>query len=515
MAGMSHKQELQNAHSTKFLNYGHLGTLTYDEAEKRWKTLRTVQPHDATAHHTDTEHGSPTAFPLRHLSSKVSFDGSSAPRHQIGSKTNDNGPDGADGSHSEPAIRSHLVDSAVEKPGNNKGFESESSPFAEKHSPNRSTLLAFGSAVTVRATESSSLPLHIPIAASVSVSNAEAIRLVRIGREKIDNICSDAGNDSLQVAYISNEDPAYWTSTGGPIQQVCFAAATGHPSTWMAARLQGSTTIFHPLVHQMSVPPRCRTIQPPQVPPSSVLDVNPIISIPISRTGGHPHADINFHPYEHLKLALIDEHGNWSVWLVDGERQDSPRSQFWVSLICFGKLWTWDYEKRLRTSPPYHDGWHRISWCAHPEIQSDELFICNRRTAAVYKTTGELLGLRDLRLGHARENQVILDVRWSAFVPGHCFVLTSTRLFWLYFMDTQSRTSVSSQNTPIVLLTWQHFRDRGDGTLQLVLLETGFSRFPHCSRGIQLLILGSYDCACIFSARRLSVSVSSGPGQWE
>jgi len=514
MAGMSHKQELQNAHSTKFLNYGHLGTLTYDEEEERWETSRIVEPHHATAQHSDSGQHCRTAFPLRHLSSKVSWEGSSTPQHQSRSTANNNDVDGADGSHLGPGMSSHIHCRAEDKPGSYKGFESDDFSAAEKHSPNCSTLLAFGSAVSARTTGSSSVLLHVPIAASVSSSNAEAIRLVRMGKETIENLDCDPENGALQVAYISNGDQAYWISTGGPIQQVCFAAADGYPSTWMAARLQCSTTIFHPIIHSRPVSSSCGTSHPSSQPlPPSVLEPNPIITIPNSRTGGHPHADISFNPHEHLKFALIDEHGNWSVWLVDGEHQDSPRSRFWVTLICSGKLWTWEYEKRLRASLPYHDGWHRISWCVHPE--SNEIFICNRRTAAVYKSTGTLIGLRDLRLGHARENQVILDVRWSAFVPGHCFVLTSTRLFWLYFMDTQSRQSVSGHNAPHVLLTWQHFRGRGDGTLHLVLLETGLSRLPHCSRGTQMLISASYDCACIFSAYRLGLGLSTGPGQWE
>jgi RNA polymerase I-specific transcription-initiation factor len=509
MAGMSHKQELQDAHSTKFLNYGHLGTLTYEDEEKRWETLRIVEPHDATSQHSDSGQYRRTAFPLRHLSSKVSFDGSSTPQHQSRPKANNDDVDCADGSHLGPGMSSHTHGWAENEPGSYKGFEGDDISAAEKHSLNRSTLLAFGSAVSARTTGCSSVLVHVPIAVSVSASNAEAIRLVRMGKETIQDLDCDFGNGSLQVAYISNEEEAYWISTSGPVQQVCFAAANGYPSTWMAARLQCSTTIFHPIVRPRIVPPICGTSQPfSQPPPPSVLDPNPIITIPNSRTGGHPHADVNFHPHEHLKFALIDEHGNWSVWLVGGELQDSPRSRFWATLICFGKLWTWDHEKRLRASLPYHDGWHRISWCVHPE--SAELFICNRRTAAVYESTGKLIGLSDLRLGHARGNQVILDVRWSALVPGHCFVLTSTRIFWLYFMDRQSRRSVSGDNTPHVLLTWQHFRGRGDGTLQLVLLETGLSMLPRCSQGIQMLISASYDCACIFSGCRLGLGLSIG-----
>lgn len=514
MAGMSQKQELQNAHSTKFLNYGHLGTVTYDEGGKRWGTLRIVEPHVAAAHHTDTKNDGRTAFPLRHLSSSVVPDGLTAPQHQFQSDANHHDLDGTDESNSEPTRKSHSSGKTEDKSGNNERFESDASTFAEKQSPNRSTLLAFGSAVSATVKGVCSEPVHITIAAIVSGSDAQNFRLVRIGRQTIENLDFDGDDAFRQVPCISNENQTYWISNGGPIQQVCFAAAAGYPSTWMAARLQGSTIIFHPLLHQGPVPPRCGTSQSPsQVLPSSVLNANPIVTIPISRTGGHPHADVNFHPQEHLKLALIDEHGNWSVWLVDGERQEGPRSRFWVTLICFGKLWTWNYEKRLRASLPYHDGWHRISWYVRSGTQSDELLICNRRTAAVYTTSGVLVGLKDLRLGHARENQLILDVQWSSFVPGHCFVLTSTRMFWLYFMDTRSGRSGRDKDTSHVLLAWQHFRDRGDRTLRLVLLETGLSRLTANSTR-KLLIFGSHRCAYSIPACRSGLGVSSRPGQW-
>ena len=466
MAGMSQRQELQNAHSTKFLNYGHLGTVTYDGEDKSWETLRIVDPIVATVHHTDArKHGS-TAFPLRHLSSKVVYAGWAVSQHGIQAESNDDNLEHINESSSAPTGAS---------PPDAKMGEKSCSAFVEKQSPNFSTLLALGSAISTKADVLHSECFPVPVAASVSGSNGQNVRLVRIGREATKDLDLD-GDAILHLPYISNEEKACWISNGGPIQQIRFAAANGYASTWMAARLQSSTTIFHPLLHRKPVASRCEPFQvPSQALPFSVLDANPIATIPLSRTGGHPHADVDFHPQDYRKFALIDEHGNWSVWLVNGEHQESPQSRFWVTLICFGKIWTWDHEKRLRVSPPYHDGWHRVLWCDRSEAPADKLFICNRRTAARYTTSGDIIGLEDLRLGHVYENQSILDVQVSSIIPGYCFVLTSTRLFWLCFTETQNVKCRRDRATPLVLLTWQHFRDRGDRTLHLVLVEAGLS----------------------------------------
>ncbi|ERF75635.1 hypothetical protein EPUS_04615 [Endocarpon pusillum Z07020] len=471
---MSQRQELQNAHSTKFLNYGHLGTVTYDEEDKSWETLRIIDPIVATVHTDAKKHGS-TAFPLRRLSSKVVYAGRVVSQHGFQAESNDDNLDHINESSSAPTRESQPDARTEEKSRIIKGAQSDCTTFAENQSPNLSTLLAFGSAISAKADVVRSEYVHVPIAASVSGSNAQNVRLVRIGREVTKD--PDVGGDAiLHLPSISNEGKACWISNGGPIQQVRFAAANGYASTWMAARLQSSTTIFHPLLHRIPVAPRREPFQVPlQALQSSVLDANPIATIPLSRTGGHPHADFDFHPQDHRKFALIDEHGNWSVWLVDGEYQESTRSRFWVTLMCFGKIWSWDHEKRVRVSLPYHDGWHRILWCVHSETPADKLFICNRRTAARYTTWGDLIGLEHLRLGHSRENQYILDVQVSSFVPGYCFVLTSTQLFWLCFTETQDVKVGKERATPHVLLAWQHFRDRGDRTLHLVLLEAGLS----------------------------------------
>lgn len=475
MAGMSQRQELQKAHSTKFLNYGHLGTVTYDKEDKSWETLRIVDPNVATVHHTDAKKHGTTAFPLRRLSSKVVHAGRVVSQHGFQAESNDDNLDHINESSSAPTGASQPSAKTEEISTVIKGAQSDCSTFSEKQSPNLSTLLAFGSAISAEADVVRSEYVHVPIAASVSGSNAQNIRLLRIGREVTKDL--DVGGDAiLHLPSISNEGEACWISNGGPIQQVRFAAANGYASTWMAARLQSSTTIFHPLLHRKPVAPRCEPFQVPfQALRFSVLDANPIATIPLSRTGGHPHADVDFHPQDHRKFALIDEHGNWSVWLVDGEYQESTRSRFWVTLMCYGKIWTWDHEKRLRVSLPYHDGWHRILWCVHSETPADKLFICNRRTAARYTTSGDLIGLEHLRLGHARENQSILDVQVSSLVPGYCFVLTSTQLFWLCFTEKHNVKFGKDRATPHVLLAWQHFRDRGDRTLHLVLLEAGLS----------------------------------------
>jgi RNA polymerase I-specific transcription-initiation factor len=512
---MSQRQGLQHTHCTRFLNYGHLGTITYHEDDQSWRPLRIVEPHVAGKGHTDTgEEDDHFAFPLRHLSSKVVYDGPAATKNLINIETRQSVHEDINefGSGSGSSSTSHAT--KAETTGtNHQRLEGDAPVLAEKHCPNCSELLAFGSAVRAAPDGARSELVHVPIAAFVSGNSAQSVRLARIEAEIVESHHTSVRNTSSHVPCISSEDEAYWTSSGGPVQQICFAAASGYSSTWMAARLQSSTTIFHPLIHRRPVPPRHEMSQPSfLVLPSSVLDANPIFTIPISRTGGHSHADVSFHPQDHLKLALIDEHGNWSVWVIHGERQETFRGRFRVSLLFCGKIWTWDHEERLRTSLPYHDGWHRILWCGTSESPSDGLFILNRRTAAIYSLSGHLLGLKDFNLGHVRENRSILDVQPSKTVSGHYFVLTSSRLFWVNLEDKQLEECGRAARNSHVLLAWQHFRDRGDKTLRLILLETGMSRLQSDQYTTQMLTFGSHNCIIMLSSRRSGLGISGWHG---
>lgn len=476
------REDLQNlkAHSTKFLNYGHLGTITYNEEDRTWQTSRIIEPHVEITGHTTAAKGGRLAFPLRHLSSTVVYDG--FPAFGIESETQTTDTEVGNVSDSNFGLSrksSFTVETENGFRSKHDATHTNPSTLARERLPNRSALLAFGSAVSTVSRRLRSESSHVPIAVSVSGNSAQCLRMARIEAKISEGFISDGDRGSLDVPYISYKDQAYWTSSGESIEQVCCAAPCGYSSTFLAARLQSSTKILHPHIRSEAVPARCER---PELPfpalPSSVLDTNPIATIPISRTGGHPHADVSFHPQDHSRLALIDEHGNWSVWLVVGKRQEGLRFQFSVTLVCFGKIWTWDHEKRLRASLPYYDGWHRISWCTSSKTHSEKLFVCNRRLAAVYETSGDLFGFNRLQLGHARENELILDVLPSRHVLGHFFVLTSTQLFWLCVVDTESGNSPKQQDIPHVLLAWQHFRDREDSTLHLVVLETGLST-PH------------------------------------
>lgn len=492
---MSQKQALQNAHSTKFLNYGHLGRTTYDQEEKTWKTLRSIESHSTLAaagrRFGDESH---TAFPLRHLSSKVVYEGFAASQCQNGSQNYGRNCDDTAQSGSGPNGTSIPAAQAADT------FECENQDFggslldsADADFEPRSEPLAFGGAFLTASEGIRSDHVYIPIAASVSGITGRSLRLALIRDDILGNGEDDTEESPIHLPSISKDDQAYWTNNGGPIQQICFASTSGYASTWMAVRLLCSTTICHPLIHEGLMPPRRETYSAPSgALYRSRLDANPVITIPMSRTGGHPHADITFHPRDYSRIAVIDEHGNWSVWSLEEERQESSYPRFHASLFGCGKIWTWDFEKRWRGSPPYHDRWHRIFWCATTENQSEGFFVCNRRTAAVYANSGDLLALLDLRLGHARENQWILDVKPITSIPGHYLVLTTSYLFWMSLGDRQSDKLGNTQNATHILLAWQHFRDGGDRTLHLVSLETGSSK-PQFNLPLEyVLTLNSY-----------------------
>jgi RNA polymerase I-specific transcription initiation factor RRN6 len=477
---MSQRAEVLNAHSTKYLNYGHLGTITYDEEERTWKTLRVLKPGigPSNAEGSGEDQGN-SAFPLHHLSSNVVCGGFKIPQEPNELGQHDSELENSQGSSPKPpGLRGSSSRQATTFRSRNHQFTPVTVATIPDHAGSSAQGLALGNAITVTKKGGRS-SVHIPIAACLSGRTAQCIRLVRLGVEAIQAPQTNDEGVFCDIPRICDEDEAYWSSNGVPIQQVCFAAQDGYASTWMAARLRSSTTVFHPLFHRDPVEPRSESVRGVTQPlHSSLLDPHPVITIPISRTGGHVHADVAFHSRDHTRLALIDEHGNWSVWHLSGRGEETFHSRFWINLIGSGKLWTWDFEKSLRSSPPYHDRWHKISWLRGSESASDEVLVCNRRTIGRFKTSGEMVGVIDLRLGHAREGQWILDLQPSSLRAGDYFVLTSTRLFWLSFSQRTLPFKEPGKDVSPVLLSWQHFRNREDRTLHLVLLETSSCKLP-------------------------------------
>ena len=434
------------AHSAHVLHYGHFGTGVYDDETHTWTFLRygAAEP----------------AFPFRLVSRSAA--GTPA-EWALNERSNGSG-------RGSWKFNSELAPARI--------FAREEEPVSRAltdaitdYNPNLAERLAFGSARSLLDNDIRSGYATVPIAAYVTGRNGEDLKLVRIGSESVD-VSDSNGNDArVSIPCISDQNQAEWSGNGDQIQQICFAATSTNAAAWMAVRLLSSITVFTPLLHRRPVQGRSSRCHP-----STPLDANPVLTLPISRTGGHPPADVAWHPLDQQQLAVVDQHGNWSIWQIEGKRSLTSRVLFRMRLLTSAKLYTWDGEgKKPAGVKPYHDGWHRICWLSGPDGAINTILVSNRRSSTVYSTFGRMIQRLDLQLGPLREAQWILDVNTSSTYPGRCFILTSTRLFW-FSVRTVDESKEPTRDVLESHLSWRHFRCRGDVTMSLTVLETRQSK---------------------------------------
>ena len=454
MADFDSAKGSQLARATNALNYGHPGTAKYQEEVREWSFLRHFADHTTsqsafpfTAIKRETVSGNPTGYQIPYNFPRISS--FSSGRRGLSLAIADIKEDAT--------LSNAIVDSL------------------DRYNPLLSDCLAFGSASLLLDDDVRPGYATIPVSALVSGAGGDSITLMEIGTERVAVTDEHDKDLVVKIPTVENSNHNSWTSAGEAVQQICFAATTGYGSTWMAVRLLSSTILFHPLCHRKPIP----EMEPSSTTGSggySLLDANPILTIPISRTGGHPHADICFQPVDYHLLALIDQHGNWSTWRIDGKRSVTSRTLFRIQLLRTGKLYTWENLKRPLKADPYHDGWHKIFWVAENSGYSDNVLVANRRLATVYGSLADEKQSIDLGLGRPSELQWILDVTKSTLHTGWIFVLTSTRVLCISTADKKWRDMPSARSHDIVC-SWQHFRARNDITLSLTILETAQCTF--------------------------------------
>jgi RNA polymerase I-specific transcription initiation factor RRN6 len=455
MANVDRGKDLQLVHATNALNYGHLGTATYQGRRREWTFLR-----------QSTNRGIfQSGFPFVTIKQETVYENSA--------KDNELAPGAPNGwgSRCGPSARSIHFGLASALIKEEESLSAAIITSLGQHDPHCSDRLAFGGASWLSDNDVLSGNATVPIAGFASGVNGESIILTQIGSDRV-TITDVSGIEvGLEIPTITSNNETSWTGNGEVVQQICFAATSGQRSTWMAARLLSSTTIFHPLFHRVPVPVVKRNSTSASAVQASQLDANPILTIPVSRTGGYPHADISFHPVNCDLLALIDQHGNWSTWRIDGKRSITARTLFSIQLVSTGKFYTWQNMGRPPWADPYHDGWHKVCWATDCDGSSGSLFFANRRTAVIHAPIDGEEHSVSLGLGQAREAQWILDMKKSALHPRWIFVLTSTRVLCISTAETDQR-DIPRADSHTILCSWQHFRGRQDMTLSLTILET-------------------------------------------
>ena len=494
MADVEGGKDLQRAHATNVLNYGHLGTATYQGHMREWTFLR----------QSTNSKTSQSGFPFATVKQETVYENST--------KDNEIVPGAHNGWSSSCGPSTHSVHLGLAS-APIKEEESLSDAIItslNQHDPQLSDRLAFGSASWLSDNDMLSGNATVPIAVFASGVNGESIILTQIGRDRVTLTDKNDKEVVLEIPTITSNNETSWTGNGEAVQQICFAATRGQRSTWMAARLLSSTTIFHPLFHRMPVPAVRQSATSASGVQTSLLDANPILAIPVSRTGGHPHADISFHPVNYDLLALIDQHGNWSTWRIDGKRSITARTLFSIQLVNTGKLYTWQNMIRPPQEDPYHDGWHKVCWVTDGDGNSDNLFFANRRIAVIHAPIDGEEHSVGLGLGQTSEAQWILDIKKSALHPSWIFVLTSTRVFCISAAENDWR-DIPRANSHAILCSWQHFRGRQDRTLSLTILETvhGTGQESLPERDVKANLLDSYNNPVVVSCQRNRQCISS------
>ncbi|KAJ0415539.1 RNA polymerase I-specific transcription initiation factor RRN6-like protein [Aspergillus carlsbadensis] len=330
----------------------------------------------------------------------------------------------------------------------------------EACNPLTSTLLDFGYAVDID-NDASGCP-SIPIVAFASGECVNAISFRTITNDKVDMLQSTMAE--WQVPTIGNEDTIEWSTGGAPIRQICSSTSEDESASFVAVR-SNSTGIFRPLYRRKltSVPTHRDNNGIASGYLYSRLDPGFLVEISNSYTGGIPHADVKFNPWNENQLAIVDESGNWGIW----ELRHQCDANIWIAAcVASGSLPWVGSESQIAGTDRRHDGWLAIEWVG----DARHIVVCDRRRSVLYRLEDGQTHSSVIELGLERKSEWILGIRRSSCRSSQVFVLTTCRLLW--FDATSALNSGHANLKPSVYprLSWRHFRDSDDTTLQLTSL---------------------------------------------
>jgi RNA polymerase I-specific transcription initiation factor RRN6 len=345
----------------------------------------------------------------------------------------------------------------------------------ENFRPDISKLLSIGNATYPEGSRTNRI---LPIVAFAWGESATTLKFVLLESKSMMEISPDIRRANIPC--IGSHESGWWTGNGATVRQVCFSETVDEASTWMAARLPCSTRIFRPLYHRMAVAASYCGDEPAQrIFPNSRLDPNPLLNIPISLTGGYAHADVAFNPWYQYQFAVIDDHGNWSVWEIQGKYQREHKSKWRADMSFTGCLSQPSEASKEKVSDQgHHDGWAAINWVG----DINRLLVCDRRSIVLYRINCDPMKQYRINLDLETSSEWILDVKRSPSNQSHVFVLTSSKIFWLNVVSDDAIFDHHEDEVVnvSVLLSWRHFRGQEDTSLQISLIngKNGECSFP-------------------------------------
>ncbi|KAI9711448.1 MAG: hypothetical protein M1812_007193 [Candelaria pacifica] len=423
------------------LHYGHFGEPLYDANDKQWRFNRKICE--------------------RTILRPLGLSRTSVPATSIGASAGQHQPHGLLKRQAQLLAKSHPeIDPAVSLLPSLATISGAVSSLTSEYDPIISERFALGRALDAANGISSSKT--VPIAAMAAGTNGDALKLVKIREDWF-----GWGGDrsvNLIVPEIEGGIEGWWTGDGGVIQQTSFAEKAGAGTTWLAVRLPSATVILRPLLRSVSVPASSLEFgHYLKEYPSSPLDANPVLALPVHRTGGIPHVDVTFNPWFERQFAIVDQEGSWSVWTIEDYRLRT-RSAY-AGAGKSGHVLKGASDELKATLPRQADGWGKLCWVG----DGNTLLVCNRRRLAIFDLKApKPASLRAPNVGLERSSDWILDLKRSPADDNHVFVLTSSLILWLEITAVGEDDDIMSGGR--TLLSLRHSRQGDDISLGLQLL---------------------------------------------
>ena len=312
------------------------------------------------------------------------------------------------------------------------------------------------------------------IAAVAGGNSGDIVRLLRLNQVQY------GWQDHDAVHFLSNTlqkgVESRWEGQHGPVQQLCFAGKLQpEHACWLAVRYHTTTII----IQLSTAPERTSLGLGPYIRPithklaAAAIYGSVIVTLPIKRTGGTPHADICFSPWSRRRFGILDQQGRWSIWTIHGhsQRRELPEAK----ILATGSIYE-NSDKTVNLSDSFHDGWGRMLWIDTPKT----VLLAMRTCLTAFHIELPLKRLWTPEPALSGDGDWILDMKRSSLDLSHVFVLTTTRIFWL---RTYIHEVPGTSNTDLFiksLLSWKHFRDPADISLRISVLGNSDSRWIQC-----------------------------------
>ena len=431
-----------SSRDTRHLRYGHFGNATFSEARHEWRFLR------SGAEHSTQEFELTTA--QRFLLKDDSWSSKNAdPQECNVSRFNKRNGRFRD----EETLLQHF----------GSGSETTLHPL---HS--RGACLASGYAPSRNPHRSTQ---WIPLIASTPDCASSILRLNLLTSQPTSQQ-EESGLPSVDnLPQISEDFAEVDLPASSPVLQIQMITDFDNARSLIGIR-QATATTF--LLQQFEGPSQDTS----SLTASNDLIVKPVLSIPVSRTGGQSHAAFALcSDGRHHRLGIIDTRGNWSVWHIRGQKHVSTRSLSSARLEYSGKLFAWDGRRRPSHIQPFFDGWHRILWLQRKRSDEKFLLVCNRQVAQIFDALGQRLGDFDLHL-RLVSDEWLLDVQRLCEHSNLCVMLTTARLLVL---------SLTRGKRPLSLLcSWDHFHGSTDLEYKMCIVEFPYGMCGTSPQGSQL-----------------------------